>query len=109
MRLTYTSVSCLPQSIVPGQKTTCTAKVVDVKLSGTLPSGNVIFTTGAFGGFGTFSTKAKCKLSSLGSCPVTFVPGDNTAGTVPMDATYRGDKIHSTSIGTNAIYVTGSG
>jgi List-Bact-rpt repeat protein len=84
-----TTVSCLPQTVVLGQLTTCTASV-----GGYLPTGSVAWTNT---GTGAFSSNS-CVLSgaSLATCQVTFTPQSSATVT----ATYGGDSNNLGSLGT---------
>jgi hypothetical protein len=98
---THMSVSCAPTSLPAGDPTSCTATVGD-SASSSPPTGAVVFS-----GNGTtfFSGSSSCTLTALpaggASCVVGAVP--LSTGTVPIDATYGGDAVHSSSAGSTTV------
>ncbi len=98
---THTSVSCTPPSLSAGAPTTCTATVSDSASSST-PTGTVVFSGN---GSTFFSGSSSCTLTALAgggaSCVVGAVP--LSTGTVPIDAAYGGDAVHSPSTATTSV------
>jgi parallel beta-helix repeat protein len=99
-RTTSTSLTCNPAIQFVGQGTSCTAIVADnAPGTGSAPTGTVGFAV--TGGTGTFSSN-NCTLAA-GVCSVTFTP--TTAGTLTISASYPGDPIHASSIGSTTVAV----
>jgi hypothetical protein len=102
-RVSSTSVSCSPSSLVTGGSTTCTATVTDA--GGALtPTGAVAWSSSSTGSF----TPSSCTLEgAAGSamCSVSFVP--TAAGTHGVDASYVGsaDHLPSATVGNGATLV----
>jgi hypothetical protein len=102
-RVSSTSVSCSPSSLVTGRSTTCTATVTDA--GGALtPTGAVAWSSSSTGSF----TPSSCTLEgAAGSamCSVSFVP--TAAGTHGVDASYVGsaDHLPSATVGNGATLV----
>ncbi len=99
-RITSTSVSCLPASVVINQPLTCTATVSDISSGGAAvtPSGNVGFTSNSTGTFGSTS----CPLTAtatvgMASCQVSYLPG--IVNHHLITGTYSGGLVHSGSNG----------
>ena len=92
-----TSVECTPAFVAPSYSTTCTASII-----GSLPTGNVSFTSSSSTGSFTPSNGV-CTLSS-GSCSVNY--SDTTLGTVSITGSYGGDSNNNPSSGAFALAVT---
>ena len=93
-----TSLSCSQSSVSGGSSAVCTATV-----KGVSPSGTVAF---AQSGTGSITLPiAACTLSSSGQCQITVI--GKTAGSVNLDATYRGDSNNLASSGSFVITVNG--
>jgi len=96
---TVVTMSCTKASLTVGAATACKATV-----SGSSPTGSVLWTSSSTG---TFSS-ASCNLSkqkSFGACSVKFTP--TAAGsTVVLTASYGGDTKNSASAGTYILTVT---
>jgi hypothetical protein len=108
LHATATSVECVPQTVVAGGSTTCTATVTDKATSGaTTPTGNVPFTTSGSGSF----NEASCTLAGSGataSCEVTYTPTATTAKPERSDeitAKYEGDETHEATEGATTVTV----
>ena len=99
---THISVSCTPPSLSAGAPTSCTATVSDSASSST-PTGTVVFS----GNGSTFfsGSSLPCTLTALAgggaSCVVGAVP--LSTGTVPIDAAYGGDAVHSPGTATTSV------
>jgi hypothetical protein len=105
---TQTAVACSPSSVAPGQATACTATVTD-SASSTPPGGTVSFSSNGstfFSGSGSSCTLA-AQSNGTRSCTVGVVPID--AGTAPINATYAGDPLHSSSTGSTSLCVSSAG
>jgi hypothetical protein len=98
---TTTTVNCNPSTVIIGSSSTCTAT-----LSGSSPTGAVIWSDGGAGG--TFSSSGSCTLSpsttSSSTCGVTYTP-PASPGSVTITASYSGDSSHAASSGTSALAV----
>jgi hypothetical protein len=91
---TSTALSCAPDTLDVGAKSTCTATVAGG--SPPAPSGTVTFASDAQG---SFAPAASCALVDAGggtaSCSVDYVPG--ATGTHAIAAAYPGDAEHAGS------------
>jgi hypothetical protein len=98
---THTSVACTPSSLPAGDPTSCTVTVSDSASSST-PTGTVVFSGN---GSTFFSGSSSCTLTALAaggaSCVVGAVPLNT--GTVPIDAAYSGDAVHSPSASSTTV------
>jgi hypothetical protein len=106
LRLTSTSVSCLPISVPVNSPTTCTVTVTDTSSGPKVtPTGIVTFTAPA--GSGTFAPgSGQCTLAGgagTATCTLTFSPGLGKEGSITITATYPGDVVHSGSSGSQTI------
>ena len=105
----YPFLSCLPQPVVAGKPTICTATVTDSSSTPVTPTGNISFSSNRMG---TFAGNP-CTLSGTGdssSCKVRYTP--NRAGqfglaTHTLTATYSGDTQHPVSSAQTTIAVVG--
>jgi hypothetical protein len=93
-----TFISCLPDVVSIGWPVTCTATV-----SGSNPSGTVIWSTSSVGG--SFS-QSVCNLSN-GTCSTMYT--DNFTGSVAIAASYSGDSNNVPSSGSTILTVTSGG
>ncbi len=98
---TETSVSCTPSSVLSGDPTSCTATVSDSASSAT-PTGTVVFSGN---GSTFFSGSSSCTLTALPAGGASCVAGAEplNAGTIPIDAAYGGDPVHSASAGSTTV------
>lgn len=99
-RVTQTTVTCAPSTVVLNQASTCTASVKDSQVGTvTTPTGDVTFTGGA--GNGTFSapscTLTQTATAGTAECAVTFTPSSLNGGTFTIFGTYPGDAAHFSS------------
>jgi DNA-binding beta-propeller fold protein YncE len=95
---TSTRVRCSPDSVAPGQPTTCTATVTDTAASGeTTPSGTVRFTGSRPGSFSNESCTLRATAPGVAGCDVVYTP--LLAGSNRITASYGGDSTHGASSG----------
>jgi kumamolisin len=100
-RLTTTSVSCAPDTVVAGAQTTCSATVTDTASATAItPSGTASLS--ASPGNGTFSGDGACTLSPIAtaevaSCAVAYTPTLGASGSLVVAASYGGDGAHASS------------
>lgn len=104
VRGSVTSVACNPSSVASGAKTLCTITVSDPGAgTASTPNGKVAFMQSyAQGKFSSLS----CTLVS-GSCTVTDHITCGAIGSTVVVATYKGDKIHAGSVGSETIPILG--
>jgi hypothetical protein len=106
---TETRLSCSPSGVTIGVAVavTCTATVADTSPTPDSPTGNVRFDvdplSGSFGGNATCALVAATAAES--SCEVAYLPGQVAAGAHALSAVYRGDLLHSSSLGTAVVMV----
>lgn len=101
-----TTVTCNPSSIIQGTLTTCTASVTNLATQNTIiPTGAISFTASNVG-LGTFSQES-CNMIS-GTCSVNFKSNEEGSGTTSIYASYMGDSLHTSSLGSTLVYVTPS-
>lgn len=103
--ITSTSIACSPTSTSPGGKVSCTVTVTNGWNASKYPTGTVRISSG---NTGSVSNKGACLLSS-GSCTFTYVPADNTCGSVVLSATYPGTSAFYKSASSISISVVVSG
>lgn len=98
---TQTSVSCTPTSLPAGAPTSCTVTVSDSASSST-PTGTVVFSGN---GSTFFSGSSSCTLTALATGGASCVVGAEllSTGTVPIDAAYSGDAVHSPSTSSTTV------
>src|SRR3989442_1842486 len=102
-RVTITSITPNPASIVIGKSIQFTATVTDTDTGAvTNPSGHVTFSSGGEGSF----SPSSCALLS-GACAVTYTP--SSSGSITITGSYLGDSTHDTSSGTSTVTVLGDG
>ncbi len=103
---TTTAVSCVPNPVVVGQTSTCTATVTDTGTSPTPPTGTITFSSS---GTGSFSPGNTCTLSGTGAstnCSVDYIPSSVGTGTHTITASYPSDTGHSSSSGNTPLTVS---
>src|SRR3989449_3828656 len=102
-RITVTSITPNPASIVIGKSIQFTATVIDTDIGTTIdPSGHVTFSGGGGGSF----SPSSCALLS-GACALTYTP--SSSGSITITGSYLGDSTHDTSSGTSTVTVLGDG
>jgi len=104
---TSTSISCVPNTVVINQVTSCTATVTDTSVAPTNPTGNVSFSSDSTGSF--IPDTANCTLTPFGanvaSCSISYVPSAVGTGTHTISATYSGDSSQVSSLGQTTVTV----
>ncbi len=96
---TTTTIACAPGSVLVSTATVCTARVTDMSLTPTTPTGTISFTTNSTG---TFSPAATCALvassgKSTATCTVSYT--STVSGQQMITGAYSGDSSHAQSSG----------
>ncbi len=107
LRLTKTTVTCKPDTLVPGGSSVCIAKVADTG-SGkkTPPTGAVAFSSSAPGSFDPESCTLATSAAAAATCASTYAPDAIGNGTHVVAAAYLGSETHNPTAGRVEIYVT---